>query len=99
VRVGKLLFRARAVCPGRAVSSRKAASDVPAGVAIEAQYSDISDVIDRKAAGVRVYASQLPRLFDSEQQMLDDLYGYHSRVALAGGVSGYAERYWSTVAL
>ena len=31
--------------------------------------------------------------------MLDDLYGYHSRVALAGGVSGYAERYWSTVAL
>ena len=26
-----------------------------------------------------------------------DLYGYHSRVALAGGVSGYAERYWSTV--
>ncbi len=29
--------------------------------------------------------------------MLDDLAGYHKRVALAGGVSGYAERYWATV--
>jgi hypothetical protein len=44
-----------------------------------------------------VYASQLPRLFESDQALLDDLYGYHSRVALAGGLPGYAERYWSTV--
>ena len=29
--------------------------------------------------------------------MLDDLAGYHARIALAGGVSGYAERYWATV--
>jgi len=73
------------------------ALDLPAGVGVEAQYSNISDVIDRKAAGIRVYASQLPRLFDSDQAMLDDLAGYHSRVALAGGVRGYAERYWATV--
>jgi LmbE family N-acetylglucosaminyl deacetylase len=73
--------------------------DLPGGVAIEPEYSDIGEVIARKAAGLRVYASQLPRLFDSEQGMLDDLYGYHARVALAGGVSGYAERYWATVAL
>ncbi|HEY5488915.1 MAG TPA: hypothetical protein VIK00_03675, partial [Candidatus Limnocylindrales bacterium] len=71
--------------------------DLPAGVGIEPEYSDISEVIDRKAAGLRVYASQLPHLFESEQGMLDDLFGYHSRVALAGGVSGYAERYWATV--
>jgi LmbE family N-acetylglucosaminyl deacetylase len=71
--------------------------DLPTGVAVEAQYSDISDVIARKAAGIRVYASQLPRLFDSDQALLDDLYGYHSRVALATGSSGYAERYWATV--
>jgi hypothetical protein len=74
-----------------------AALDLPTGVGVEAQYSNISDVIDRKAAGIRVYASQLPRLFDSDQAMLDDLAGYHSRVALAGGVRGYAERYWATV--
>jgi len=73
--------------------------DLPPGVGIEPEYSDISEVIERKAAGMRLYASQLPRLFDSEQGMLDDLYGYHSRVALGGGVSvgKYAERYWATV--
>jgi LmbE family N-acetylglucosaminyl deacetylase len=71
--------------------------DLPAGVQLEPQYSNISEVIDRKAAGIRLYASQLPRLFESDQALLDDLYGYHSRVGLAGGVAGYAERYWSTV--
>ncbi|MEP7157843.1 MAG: PIG-L family deacetylase [Chloroflexota bacterium] len=71
--------------------------DLPTGVAVEPQYSDITDVLARKAAGIRVYASQLPSLFDSDQAMLDDLYGFHARVALAGGVRGYAERYWATV--
>jgi LmbE family N-acetylglucosaminyl deacetylase len=71
--------------------------DLPTGVGIEAQYSDISDVLARKAAGIRVYASQLPQMFESDQALLDDLYGFHARVALAGGVSGYAERYWATV--
>ena len=41
----------------------------------------------------------MPRLFERDQGMLDDVFGYASRVALAGGVSGYAERYWATVAL
>jgi LmbE family N-acetylglucosaminyl deacetylase len=74
-----------------------AALDLPVGVNVEAQYSDISDVLSRKAAGIRVYASQLPRLFESDQSMLDDLASFHAKVALAGGVSGYAERYWATV--
>ena len=74
-----------------------AALDLPVGVNVEAQYSDISDMLARKAAGIRVYASQLARLFDSDQAMLDDLAGFHARVALAGGVRGYAERYWATV--
>jgi len=71
--------------------------DLPVGVGVEPQYADISDVLDRKAAGIRVYASQLQRLFDSDQALLDDLAGYHARVALAGGVPGFAERYWATV--
>jgi LmbE family N-acetylglucosaminyl deacetylase len=71
--------------------------DLPVGVEIEAQYADITDQFDRKAAGLRVYPSQLERLFESDQQMLDDLAGYHKRIALAGGVSGFAERYWATV--
>ncbi|HWH24472.1 MAG TPA: hypothetical protein VNW68_06225, partial [Candidatus Limnocylindria bacterium] len=71
--------------------------ELPAGVALEAQYSDITDMMERKAAGISLYASQLPRLFESEQHMLDDLAGFHARVAAAGGVPGYAERYWATV--
>jgi LmbE family N-acetylglucosaminyl deacetylase len=71
--------------------------DLPPGAALEPQYSNITDVLDRKAAGISLYASQTPRLFESEQGMLDDLAGYHARVALAGGVRGYAERYWATV--
>jgi LmbE family N-acetylglucosaminyl deacetylase len=71
--------------------------ELPAGVSIEPQYSDISEMMERKAAGILLYRSQVARLFDSEQALYDDLASYHSRVALAGGVSGYAERYWATV--
>ena len=45
-----------------------------------------------------MYASQVQRLFDSEQGMLDAVTGYAARVAEAGGVgTGAAERYWSVV--
>ncbi len=71
--------------------------DLPAGVYLEPQYSDITEVLDRKAAGIQLYASQTRRLFESDQGLLDDLAGYHARVALASGVAGYAERYWATV--
>jgi len=72
--------------------------DLPPGLGLEARYSDISDMLERKAAGIRVYASQIVSLFNSDQDMLDDLFGYHARVALAGAVgTGAAERYWSAV--
>ena len=71
---------------------------LPVPLAVEARYSDISDEVERKAAGLRLYASQIVRLFDSDQGMLDDLAGYHARMALAGGVgSSASERYWSVV--
>ena len=57
---------------------------LPAGLELEARYSDISEQMDRKAAGMRLYASQIKRLFESDQGMLDDLAGYHERIALAG---------------
>lgn len=72
--------------------------DVPAGLALEARYADISDQLERKNAGLKTYASQVQRLFDSEQGMLDAVTGYAARVAEAGGVgSGAAERYWGVV--
>ena len=81
-------------------SERDGVADLalPRGVSVQPQYADITDVIERKVGGIQIYASQIERLFESPQGMLDDLYGYHARIALAGGVRGYAERYWATVA-
>ena len=68
------------------------------GRALQARYADISEFLERKVAGLRVYTSQIEQLFHSDQGMLDDVAGYARRVAFAGGVgSGSAERYWSVV--
>jgi LmbE family N-acetylglucosaminyl deacetylase len=72
--------------------------ELPAGISLEARYADVSDQLERKAAGLRLYASQVPRLFQGEQGLLDDVTGHAQRVARAGGIgSGAAERYWGTV--
>jgi LmbE family N-acetylglucosaminyl deacetylase len=71
---------------------------LPDGLAVEPRYADISDQLERKSAGIRLYASQVPRLFESEQGLLDDVAGYAARVAEAGGIgTGAAERYWGVV--
>jgi LmbE family N-acetylglucosaminyl deacetylase len=72
--------------------------ELPAGLVLEARYADISDQLERKNAGLRMYASQIQRLFDSDQSMIDSVTGYAARVAEAGNVgSGAAERYWGVV--
>jgi len=74
------------------------AIDLPAGLALEARYADISDQLERKNAGLRLYTGEVARLFDDDQGMLDAVTGYAARVAEAGGVgTGAAERYWSVV--
>jgi LmbE family N-acetylglucosaminyl deacetylase len=73
-------------------------TELPDGLTLEARFADISDQLERKSAGLKVYASQVQRLFDSEQGMLDSVAGFAARTAQAGGVgSGAAERYWSVV--
>jgi LmbE family N-acetylglucosaminyl deacetylase len=68
---------------------------VPRGLTLEARYADISDQLERKGAGLQMYASVITQLFESEQGMLDAVAGYAARVAQAGGVgTGAAERYW-----
>ncbi|CAN5631711.1 hypothetical protein BH24CHL9_BH24CHL9_08510 [soil metagenome] len=72
--------------------------ELPRDVSLEVRYADISDQLERKSAGLRLYASQVPRLFEGEQDLLDSVAGYAARVARAGGIrSGAAERYWATV--
>jgi len=74
------------------------AVDLPASFVLEARYADISDQLERKLAGLRAYASQVQRLFEDEQAMLDAVTGFAALVAGAGSVgSGAAERYWSVV--
>jgi LmbE family N-acetylglucosaminyl deacetylase len=74
------------------------AVELSASFVMEARYADISDQLERKIAGLKLYASQVQRLFDDEQGMLDAVTGFAARVAQAGGVgSGVAERYWAVV--
>jgi LmbE family N-acetylglucosaminyl deacetylase len=70
---------------------------LPAGIELEARYSNITQTLPQKAAGIALYQSQIRRLFRDEQSMRDDLGGYHARLALAGGLPGFAERYWGPV--
>ena len=71
---------------------------VPQGLALEARYADISDQLERKNAGLKLYVGEVQRLFDGEQAMLDAVTGHAARVADSGGVgTGAAERYWSVV--
>jgi LmbE family N-acetylglucosaminyl deacetylase len=70
---------------------------LPRNVHLTPRYADISEQMERKAAGLKLYASQIVRLFESEQGMLDDLAGYAARIAFSGGVAGFAERYWAPV--
>lgn len=71
---------------------------VPQGLVLEARYADISDQLERKNAGLKLYVGEVQRLFDGEQAMLDAVTGYAARVADSGGVgTGAAERYWSVI--
>ena len=75
-----------------------AGSGAAAGLRMEARYADISDQLERKAAGLRVYASQVQRLFDDDQAMLDAVTGFAARIADDGRVGGgAAERYWAVL--
>lgn len=72
--------------------------ELPQGLAFEARYADISDQLERKGAGLRLYPGEMSRLFEDEQAMLDAVAGHAARVAETGGLgSGAAERYWSVV--
>ncbi len=85
-------FHAPAELPGGGLA-------LPSGFALEARYTDIGEQLDRKAAGIAQYESQVARLFESERGMLDALAAYHGRVAAEGGIAGHAERCWVAVPL
>jgi LmbE family N-acetylglucosaminyl deacetylase len=71
-------------------------SELPKGVGITPEYADIDDQLERKITGISLYRSQMDRLFGGTGDMARQTRAYARRVALLGGRSGAAERYWAT---
>jgi LmbE family N-acetylglucosaminyl deacetylase len=75
-----------------------ALADLPRGVSLWPEYANISDQVELKVTGVRLYASQLDRLFGGVRPMADAVRKQGRRVAELGGLAGgFAERYWTSV--
>jgi LmbE family N-acetylglucosaminyl deacetylase len=75
-----------------------ALEDLPRGISLWPEYADISDQVEQKVTGVRLYASQLERLFGGVRPMADAVRKQGRRVAELGGLAGgFAERYWTSV--
>ncbi len=69
---------------------------VPPDVAIAPEYADIGDQLERKITGINLYESQIERLFEGTNDMARQVRAYARKVALLGGGSSAAERYWAT---
>ncbi|MFN8629671.1 MAG: PIG-L family deacetylase [Chloroflexota bacterium] len=70
---------------------------MPAGVSLQGEFSDVSDVLERKIRAIALYESQMDRLFNGVKPMADAVRTYAARVAEIGAVpGGAAERYWVT---
>jgi hypothetical protein len=75
-----------------------ALANLPRGVSLWPEYANISDQVELKVTGVRLYASQLDRLFGGVRPMADAVRKQGRRVAELGGLAGgFAERYWTSV--
>jgi LmbE family N-acetylglucosaminyl deacetylase len=69
---------------------------LPAGVSVFPTFADIGDQLERKITGIRIYESQMERLFDGDRAMADAVRSYATSVGIVGDVAGAAERYWRT---
>ena len=75
-----------------------ALADMPRGTSLWPEYADISDQVERKVTGIRLYASQIDRLFGGTEPMARGVRQQGRRVAELGGLAGaLAERYWTSV--
>jgi LmbE family N-acetylglucosaminyl deacetylase len=76
----------------------EAFAELPRGISLWPEYADIADQVEHKVTGVRLYASQLDRLFGGVKPMAEAVRTQGRRVAELGGLAGgFAERYWTSV--
>ncbi|MEX1172009.1 MAG: PIG-L family deacetylase [Chloroflexota bacterium] len=73
-----------------------ALAGLPSDVSVSPTYADVSDQLERKITGIRIYESQMERLFDDTNAMAQAVRAYGRIVGEYGGVDGAAERYWVT---
>jgi LmbE family N-acetylglucosaminyl deacetylase len=73
-----------------------ALAGLPAGVSVFPAFADIGDQIERKITGIRIYESQMERLFDDTRAMANAVRSYGAALGVLGDVGGAAERYWRT---
>ena len=73
-----------------------ALSGLPGDVSLFPTYADIGDQLERKITGIRMYQSQVERLFDDDKAMAGAVRSYGRTLAELGGIDGSAERYWVT---
>jgi LmbE family N-acetylglucosaminyl deacetylase len=72
------------------------AASLPPDVGLQPEYADIGDELERKISGIRLYESQVGRLFHTEREMADAVRAYARQIAELGRVDGFAERYWAS---
>ncbi|MFL5757935.1 MAG: PIG-L deacetylase family protein, partial [Chloroflexota bacterium] len=73
-----------------------ALANLPAGIALRPEFTDVTDQLERKVRGISLYESQLDRLFGGVKPMANSVRGFGAKVAQLGGIRGSAERYWVT---
>jgi LmbE family N-acetylglucosaminyl deacetylase len=71
-----------------------ALANLPEGVAVKAEYADITDQVERKVRGISLYESQVDRLFGGTKQMADAVRSFGATTGERGKLGGFAERYW-----
>jgi LmbE family N-acetylglucosaminyl deacetylase len=74
----------------------EAFAGLPADVSLFPTYADISDQLERKITGIRMYQSQIERLFDDDKAMAGAVRAHGRTLAELGSLDTAAERYWVT---
>ena len=69
---------------------------LPPDVGLRPEYADVGDQLERKIAGIRLYESQVDRLFPNTREMASAVRAHARQVAELGRVDGFAERYWAS---
>jgi LmbE family N-acetylglucosaminyl deacetylase len=67
---------------------------LPSNVSVFPAFTDVGDQIEKKITGIRIYESQIERLFEGVREMATAVRAYNKSLGIAGDLDAPAERYW-----